>query len=122
MDDANIQIIADWIDAGADCEGIGEDGDDIDDEDDGDDDGGGDGTTDPSEGAAIYAASCSGCHGVDGEGISGFSPSMGEAVADRTAAEVAHIVLNGSGTMGPVALDTDDANTVAEYCVSEFGS
>ena len=111
MDDANIQIVADWIDAGADCDGVGGD--------DGGDDAGDDGGTGGTDGAAVYSASCSGCHGADGEG--GFGPAMAAAVGGLSAAEIADIAMNGSGTMNGVLTDADQADAVGEYCVSEFG-
>lgn len=112
MDDANIQIVADWIDAGADCDGVGGD--------DGGDDAGDDGGTGGTDGAAVYSASCSGCHGADGEG--GFGPAMASAVGGLSAAEIADIAMNGSGTMNGVLTDAAQADAVGEYCVSEFGN
>ena len=115
MDDANIAIVRDWIEAGADCDGGG-----------GGDDGGGDDGGDDSgstlDGAQIYADSCSGCHGASGEG--GYGPMMDTAVGSRSEAEVADIALNGSasGNMAGILSDTDEADAVAAYCVETWGS
>jgi mono/diheme cytochrome c family protein len=112
MDDENIQLVADWIDAGADCDGLA------------DDDGGGsdvgdDGTTGGVDGATVYVNSCSGCHGANGEGVAG--PNMVSAVDGLTAEDVADIALNGSGNMPAILTDPEEADAVGEYSVSEFG-
>ena len=112
MDDNNIQIVADWIDAGADCEGLG-------DVDGGEDSGGDDGTTGGVDGATVYANSCAGCHGANGEGVAG--PAMASAVNGLTAEDVADVALYGSGGMPAVLSDPEEASAVGEYSVSEFG-
>ena len=117
MDDSNIQIVADWIDAGADCEGLG--GNDDGGDGGGGDDGGDDGTTGGVDGATVYANSCAGCHGANGEGVAG--PDMVTAVQGLTAEDVADVALYGEGTMPAILTDPEEAAAVGEYSVSEFG-
>ena len=69
---------------------------------------------DAAAGAAIFATSCAGCHGVDGSGD--HAPAMSEVVPGHTAADIVDVVLNGSGEMGPVLSDSQDAADVAIYC------
>ena len=114
MDDANITIIRDWINDGADCDsGGGDDG--------GGDDGGGDdgGTLD---GGQVFADSCSSCHGSSGEG--GAGPAMSGVVPSLSEADIADIALNGTynGNMSGQLTDTDEADAVAAYCVATWGS
>ena len=46
---------------------------------------------------------------------------MTNAVAGRSAADIADIALNGGGGMPPVLSDVDDADAVGEYCMAEYG-
>jgi len=124
MDDSNIQIVADWIDAGADCDSTGDgggSGDDGGSGDGGDDSGSGDDGGGSPDGEAIYAASCAGCHGASGEG--GFGPAMTTAVYGMDAAEVADVALNGSegGGMSGQLTDSDEADAVGEYSITTWG-
>ena len=123
MDAANIDIVREWIDDGADClsDGGGDDGGDDSTGDDGggDDSAGDDGSA--IDGEQIYASSCGGCHGAGGEG--GFGPAMGSIVPSFSEAEIADICLNGSasGNMAAVLSDADEADAVAAYCVDTWG-
>lgn len=70
-------------------------------------------------GKQIYELYCAGCHGTTGGGGSG--PAMTGVVPGLTADEVASIARTGSGTMPPVLADPDDAATVGEWVVEEWG-
>lgn len=129
MDDGNIQIVVDWIDGGADCDSSGGgSGDDGGSGGSGDDGTGDDGTTDTGDtgapgidGEAVYASSCSTCHGASGEG--GYAPAMSTAAYGKTAEDIANIALNGSsgGGMAAVLTDEGEANAVGEYVFTNWG-
>jgi ubiquinol-cytochrome c reductase cytochrome c subunit len=76
------------------------------------------------DGATVYAAECSGCHGDEGEGaLEG--PSVRAIPADPDVVEgVVEIVRDGFGEMDPFGDELSDAEirAVAEYVVSEFGT
>jgi mono/diheme cytochrome c family protein len=60
---------------------------------------GGGGTASAPPGAAVYAASCAGCHGADGGG--GLGPQLAGRVVDKfpDAADQVAVVTNGRGGM-----------------------
>jgi mono/diheme cytochrome c family protein len=75
-------------------------------------------TTGPERGAAVYAATCAGCHGSDGGGGIGPQLSGGHAVARFPSADdqVAFV----TGTHAPLVpavgqLSSDDVRAVVEY-------
>jgi len=101
-----VDIIQTWIEDGAPCDGRTYSG--------GQDSGA---TSEP--GAQLYASYCASCHGTTGGGGSG--PAMTAVVPGLTADEVATIARSGSGGMPPVVGDPDDATTVGEWVVAEWG-
>jgi cytochrome c551 len=68
-------------------------------------------TGDAGRGAAVFAASCAGCHGTDADG--GIGPAL--RGSGQTAADVAAIVASGRGTMPAGLVTGRDAADVAEY-------
>ncbi len=108
MEDGNVAIVADWVDAGADCTSSGGGS-------------GGEDTGTPADGASIFASSCAGCHGANGEGVS--APSMDSALYGLNADDVAEIAMNGtSGGMPAILTDADQAALVADYCIETWGN
>ncbi|CAN0453355.1 unnamed protein product [Ectocarpus fasciculatus] len=67
---------------------------------------------DASNGAAVYASYCSGCHGADGEGIS--APAMTAIVPDRSDEELVAAILNGVGSGMPAYAGTLTEQEVAD--------
>ncbi len=82
---------------------------------------GADGGGDAAAGASVYTSSCSGCHGAEGEGVS--APAMGTVVPGKSAADIAEIAMNGTGSM-PAILSGNQtsADDVAAYCVETWGN
>ena len=101
-----VDIVKTWIAEGAECNGASWTG--------GDDTG-----ADADPGKQLYDNYCSGCHGADGGGNNG--PAMTAVVPGLTADEVASIARSGSGSMPPVISDLDDAQTLGEWVVAEWG-
>lgn len=86
--------------------------------------GGGSGTTgggggDATAGADVYATSCAGCHGANGEG--GTGPAMETAVAGLSESDVANVALNGEGGMPAILSDAGDAADVGAYSIATWG-
>ena len=69
-------------------------------------------------GESLFVLACASCHGVDGRGGSS-GPDLAQRTAGLTTADIADVVLFGSGFMDPVPLDATDADAVARY-VSEL--
>lgn len=101
MDQANIDIVRDWIDDGADCTGGGT--------------GGGDATGDE-----LFASRCASCHGDSGQGVS--APALAEVVPGKDQATIEGIILDGSGDMSPIGVTADEATLIAEYVLATWGS
>ena len=77
----------------------------------------GDGTDlhgDADEGASVYADTCAGCHGDDGEGI--YAPAMHDVVPHHSMDDIVDVVTNGSGDMAPALSDEQMAADVATFC------
>ena len=105
MEQSNIGIVRDWIDAGADCTSTG---------------GGGTDTGEaPASGEDLYAANCAGCHGADGEGGNG--PALGYVVPGMDAEDVAEVIMLGEDSMPPIAVTAEEANAIAEYVIATWG-
>ena len=68
-------------------------------------------TGDATRGAAIFAASCSGCHGADASG--GVGPALRDS--GLTAAEVEAVVASGRGAMPAGIVSGQDAADVAAH-------
>lgn len=104
---ADIEVVRTWIADGAECEGATWSG-----------------PTDTGEqgepGKQLYDSYCAGCHGATGGGGSG--PALTAVVPGLTAEEVATIARSGSGGMPPVLANPDDALTVGEWVVQEYGN
>ena len=100
MDQANIDIVRDWIDAGADCDGA--------------DTGGADAT-----GADLFASRCASCHGANGQGVS--APALDSVVPGYDQASLENIILNGTGSMPSITVTEAEAFLIAEYVLATFG-
>lgn len=66
---------------------------------------------DATRGAAIFAASCAGCHGAEANG--GVGPALRDS--GLTAAEVGAVVASGRGTMPAGIVSGQDAADVAAH-------
>jgi mono/diheme cytochrome c family protein len=81
---------------------------------------------DPEEGAGIFAANCSGCHGADGSG--GVGPALvgaGALAGFEDSESVARFVSVGVPGRMPgfeTRLSPDEINAVAEFVYSGLGS
>jgi len=85
---------------------------------------------DPEAGKAVYKSKCMICHGVDGEGKTGYAKAMNleparlgsDAVQKKTDAEIKKIITEGSGKMKPIKdiSDADIANVIV-YVHQSFG-
>jgi cytochrome c551 len=71
-------------------------------------------TGDATRGEAVFAASCSGCHGADASG--GVGPAL--AGSGLTAADVQAVVASGRGVMPARLVEGQDAADVAAYVAS----
>ena len=100
MDQANIDIVRDWIDAGADCDGT---------------DTGGAAPT----GADLFASRCASCHGASGQGVSG--PALASVAPSYDQSSLENVILNGSGSMPPITVTEAEASLIAEYVLATFG-
>jgi mono/diheme cytochrome c family protein len=90
--------------------------------DDPDQDDGGDGDAvpgDPVNGEAVYATSCSACHGASGEG--GTGPAMSTVVPGLSASALKSVAMDGIGGMPPILSSEIDAEDVAVYCIETWG-
>lgn len=114
MDQSNIDLVRDWIDAGADCSESGGTGGGTGGADEGSGTGG-----DPS-GEDLFSASCAGCHGASGEGLS--APALAYVVPEHDQASLEAVILNGSGTMPAVSgVTAEEAALIAEYVLATWG-
>jgi cytochrome c oxidase cbb3-type subunit 3 len=76
---------------------------------------------DASSGASLYASSCSGCHGVDGEGVS--APAMAEVVSENSDEEIVSAIYSGEGSGMPAyggTLSDQDIADLLEYLTATF--
>ena len=67
-------------------------------------------------GASVYSTSCSGCHGADGEGVSG--PALAGDLEDES--EILEVVFYGEGTMPAVDLTDQEAADLLVYLYDAF--
>ena len=69
----------------------------------------------PTTGAAVYAASCAGCHGADRRGDGNRVPSLVGVGTRLTAAQIGAIVEHGRGFMPAVRLEPAARRAVIAY-------
>ena len=76
---------------------------------------------DPELGAAVYQAECGGCHGPEGEGLSG--PAMADVTPLHTDSEFISIVLFGVGDTMPAHeyMSDQEIADVLAWSRQEFG-
>ena len=92
----------------------------------GDDTGGGSDTGsgltgDVTAGETVYSDVCAACHGTDGMGIEGYSPSMFDEFADLSDAEITGVIKNGLGEMpAQTQLSDQDIADVIAYGRATF--
>lgn len=103
MDQANIDIVRDWIDAGADCST--------------DDSGGGGGD---ATGVDLYGSRCASCHGDAGQGVS--APALADVVPGLDQAGIEAIILSGQGNMPAISVSADEAALIAAFVLDTWGS
>ena len=100
MEQGNIDIVADWVDAGASCAS----------------DGGGGGA---QTGEELYASRCASCHGDAGQGVS--APALGDVVPGEDVESITETILFGEGNMPPIDVTAGDATLIAEFVVATWG-
>ena len=88
--------------------------------------GGGDSAKgDSTAGADVYDANCASCHGADGTaGVEiGGEPAadLTFEATDLSEDEIISVILNGEGTMPPVAITEQEAADCAAYVIETFG-
>lgn len=101
MDQSNIDIVANWIDDGASCEGGGTGG----------------GTAETGE--ELYASNCASCHGASGQGVSG--PALSDVVPGMDAEEVNEVILLGEDNMPPINVTVAEASLIADHVIATWG-
>ena len=74
---------------------------------------------DPVNGEAVYAISCSACHGAGGEG--GTGPAMDRVVPGMSASALKSVAMDGISGMPPILSSEIDASDVAVYCLQTWG-
>lgn len=75
-------------------------------------------TGDAAAGATVFSSTCANCHGADGTG--GSAPDISGAVGGYSDADLLDVVLNGSGSMAPVALEDQEAADLLAYVRDTF--
>lgn len=74
---------------------------------------------DEASGASVYTGSCSGCHGTNGEGLTG--PAMADVVSDNSDEEIVSVVLSGTGSMPAFdSLADQDIADLLAYITNTF--
>ena len=71
-----------------------------------------------SEGEEIFANSCSGCHGADGD--SGSSPQLSSVVPPLSDEELTDVIENGVGSMPGGLVASDEIPTLLSYLRETF--
>lgn len=84
----------------------------------GGDDSGGDLTGDATAGAAVYASSCAGCHGDNGN--DGSAADLTAEVPEKSDAELEDIVLNGYDDMPAQDLSAQEMADLLAYLRETF--
>lgn len=75
-------------------------------------------TTETAAGEAVYKSNCSACHGADLSG--GAGPALSTIGDKYSADEIADIIENGIGNMGPQKqVNADDRAAVAEWLAAK---
>ena len=75
---------------------------------------------DPGCGAEIFAADCTGCHGVSGEGTD-LGPALAEHVVNHTDAELLSVLVIGTDSMPPSGLTQQGYADVLAWLRQTFG-
>ncbi len=73
---------------------------------------------DETGGEALFASSCSGCHGVDGD--SGTAPMLSAKVPDASDDHIVDVMINGIGNMAPVSLENQEAADILAFLRASF--
>ena len=71
-----------------------------------------------SEGEELFANSCSGCHGSDGD--SGSSPQLSSVVPPLSDEELTDVIENGVGSMPGGLVASDEIPTLLSYLRETF--
>ncbi len=74
-------------------------------------------TLPPTDGGAIYAAKCAGCHGTDAGGKSGFGPSL--KTSTLSLSQIEAVLTTGSMTGFTTGLSSQQIDAVAAYTKSK---
>lgn len=78
---------------------------------------GGSSNGDAADAEAIYKSNCTACHGADLSG--GAGPSLETIGASLSADEIADIIENGTGNMGPQNVSADDREVLSEWLAAK---
>ena len=73
---------------------------------------------DIAAGETLYTTNCSGCHGVDGEGVTG--PAIDDHVFEHGDEHILEVVFNGEGEMPPFDLTDQEAVDILAYLHDAF--
>jgi len=85
-----------------------------------DDSGGGGGGESAEDGAEVFAAKCSVCHGSDGGGTA-TAPDLNEKVPALTDSALRDVLENGTGDMADPGLSSAEASAAFDYVRDQFG-
>lgn len=77
-------------------------------------------TTDALDGAALYATHCASCHGAEGEGVQDVGPGLANEFNRHDDEFLVDVVLNGDGTMPPIAVSEEEAYAIVEWLRAFF--
>jgi len=71
---------------------------------------------DPANGAKLYAANCSACHGPDRAGVPGTFPALTDVGKRLDRAQIKEKMMKGGGLMPPFSqLSEQDVNDIASF-------
>lgn len=86
----------------------------------GGDDSGGAVVGDATAGETVFNDVCTACHGADGLGVDGYSPSLADETNDLSDAEIEDVILNGLGEMPAQSLTAQQVADVIAYLHATF--
>jgi cytochrome c551 len=73
---------------------------------------------DATSGEALFAGTCSGCHGADGD--SGTAPMLSERIPAASDEEIVGVMIEGSGNMPPVSVEDQEAADILAFLRASF--
>lgn len=75
---------------------------------------------DATAGETVFNDVCTACHGADGLGSEGYSPSLADETLDLEDSEISDVILNGYGEMPAQDLTEQQVADVIAYMNATF--